>query len=190
MGYKPKAFNNLQLALGTPISINAVLISEAKSLSEVVVTSNQNAVMSPNHQGVATHISQQQLQDLPTVSRSIADFTRLTPQAVNYNSGSDGSSMGTSFGGANNRYNQFSVDGANATDVFGLAASGTNGGQPEPTRFLWMRSNRYRWYFLRTMFARVVLQEAESTLLLVLAPTSFMDLFILIIKTKAWLVRV
>ena len=53
----------------------------------------------------------------------------LTPQAISYNSGSDGSSLGTSFAGANNRYNQFSIDGANATDVFGLAASGTNGGQ-------------------------------------------------------------
>ena len=129
VGYKTKDFNDLDLALGAPLSINVVLVSEAKSLNEVVVALNRNAVMSPTHEGVATHISQQQLQDLPTVSRSIADFTRLTPQAVSYNSGSDGSSMGTSFGGANNRYNQFSIDGANATDVFGLAASGTNGGQ-------------------------------------------------------------
>ncbi|MDE3182549.1 MAG: TonB-dependent receptor [Bacteroidota bacterium] len=129
VGYKAKEFNDLQLALGTPLSINAELISEAKSLSEVVVALNQNAVMSPKHEGAVTQISQQQLQDLPTISRSVADFTRLTPQAVTYNSGSDGSSLGTSFGGANNRYNQFTIDGANATDVFGLAASGTNGGQ-------------------------------------------------------------
>ncbi|MGN6249335.1 MAG: TonB-dependent receptor [Ginsengibacter sp.] len=129
VGYKAKTFNDLELSLGAPQSINAVLVSEAKSLTEVTVALNQNAVMSPQHEGVATHITQQQLQSLPTISRSIADFTRLTPQAVSYNNGSDGSSLGTSFGGANNRYNQFSIDGANATDVFGLAASGTNGGQ-------------------------------------------------------------
>ncbi len=129
VGYKAKDFNDLNLSLGTPVNINAVLISDAKSLNEVVVAFSQNGIIRPDHQGVVTNISQQQLKDLPTVSRSIADFTRLTPQAVTYNSGSDGSSMGTSFGGANNRYNQFSVDGANATDAFGLAASGTNGGQ-------------------------------------------------------------
>ncbi len=129
VGYKSKTYNDLDLALGTPLGLNAVLVSEAKSLSEVTIALSRNAVMSPDHEGVATHITQQQLQNLPTVSRSIADFTRLTPQAVTVNSGSDGSSLGTSFGGANNRYNQFSIDGANATDVFGLASSGTNGGQ-------------------------------------------------------------
>jgi hypothetical protein len=58
---------------------------------------------------------------LPTLSRSLTDFTRLTPQA-----GGGGSS---SFGGANNRYNNITIDGAVNNDVFGLASTGTPGGQ-------------------------------------------------------------
>lgn len=36
---------------------------------------------------------------------------------------------GITFAGSNNRYNSFQIDGTVSNDVFGLAASGTNGGQ-------------------------------------------------------------
>src|SRR5690606_9536790 len=39
------------------------------------------------------------------------------------------STGGISFAGQNNRYNQFAIDGTVNNDVFGLSASGTNGGQ-------------------------------------------------------------
>ena len=42
--------------------------------------------------------------------------------------GTDGNSTGLSFAGQSNRYNQFAIDGANASDAFGLTSSGTNGG--------------------------------------------------------------
>jgi Carboxypeptidase regulatory-like domain/TonB-dependent Receptor Plug Domain len=129
VGYKTGDYKDIQLELGTPFNLVAFLESNTKTLQEVTISSTASGLMSSERAGPSTQISQQQLQDLPTITRSIADFSRLTPQAVTYSSSSDGSSEGTSFGGANNRYNQFSVDGANATDVFGLAASGTNGGQ-------------------------------------------------------------
>lgn len=129
IGYVTRTYSNLYLTLGTPLRLPVVLEDNSKTLSEVQVVYNKNAIISPEHTGTSTNISQQELQDLPTVSRSIADFARLNPEAVAYSSSSDGSSMGISFAGQNNRYNQFTVDGANATDVFGLAASGTNGGQ-------------------------------------------------------------
>ena len=105
-----------------------VLEPNTQTLTEVTVNA-QNGIINPNHMGPATHISQQQLQTLPTINRNLDDYTRLTPQAQPRKSSADGSTMGVSFAGASNRYNQFSIDGANATDVFGLAASGTNGGQ-------------------------------------------------------------
>ena len=55
---------------------------------------------------------------LPTINRSLQDFTRLSPQA-----------NGNSLGGLNNRYNNISIDGAVNNDLFGLAGSGTPGGQ-------------------------------------------------------------
>ena len=36
---------------------------------------------------------------------------------------------GITFAGPNNRYNSFQIDGTVSNDVFGLSASGTNGGQ-------------------------------------------------------------
>jgi hypothetical protein len=60
---------------------------------------------------------------LPSLSRNIADFARLTPQARI--SGDDVLSIG----GQNNRYNAIYIDGAVNNDVFGLSSNGTNGGQ-------------------------------------------------------------
>lgn len=129
IGYVTRTYNNVSISLGTPQGLNVVLESSAKSLSEVQVIYNKNAVISPEHTGTATNVSSRELGTLPTINRSIADFARLSPQAIAYNNSSDGSSMGMSFAGQNNRYNQFTIDGASANDVFGLSASGTNGGQ-------------------------------------------------------------
>jgi hypothetical protein len=52
----------------------------------------------------------------------LKDFTKISPLA-------NTSGSGTSFAGANNRYNQFAIDGLVNNDVFGLTSSGTNGGQ-------------------------------------------------------------
>ena len=56
------------------------------------------------------------------LSRSLQDYTRLTPQA-----------NGNSFGGASNRFNNITIDGAVNNDVFGLSGSGTPGGQAGTT---------------------------------------------------------
>lgn len=129
VGYNPEVYNDLNLELGTPLKLDAVLQGNSNTLTEVVVTSQRNALISRERTGPSTNISQTELQTLPTISRNIDDYTRLVPQAQARRSTSDGSTMGVSFAGQSNRYNQFTVDGANATDVFGLAASGTNGGQ-------------------------------------------------------------
>lgn len=130
IGFNTVTYNNLNLSLGTPLSIDATLIEEGKTLAEVNVTSaKKGSVISPEHTGASTNVSLQQLQNLPTVSRNIQDFARLTPQALSYNSSSDGSPMGISFAGQSNKYNMFTIDGAAANDVFGLTATGTNGGQ-------------------------------------------------------------
>ncbi|MDQ6902231.1 MAG: carboxypeptidase regulatory-like domain-containing protein [Bacteroidota bacterium] len=129
VGYNPEVYNNLHLELGAPLSLDAVLEESSTTLTGVSVTSQKNSLISSDRTGPSTQISQAQLQTLPTINRNIDDYTRLVPQAQARKSSTDGSTMGVSFAGASNKYNQFSIDGANATDVFGLAASGTNGGQ-------------------------------------------------------------
>lgn len=122
IGFLTKEIKDISLALGSPLSINITLDDETKVLNEVVVMGGKGSVISSTRNGAATFISSRQMQSLPTISRSVSDFTRLTPQANTAGSG-------TSFGGQSNRYNQFTIDGANATDGFGLGSSGTNGGQ-------------------------------------------------------------
>ena len=71
--------------------------------------------------GASTNISSRDLVSLPTISRSINDFTRLTPQA-----------NGNSFGGRDARYNNIQVDGANLNNNFGLSNDPLPGGGSQP----------------------------------------------------------
>lgn len=120
VGFKPFTQDNVFLALGENTRIDVPLASTSSTLAEVVVSST--AAGARRKTGAATSISRAQINALPTLSRSIQDYTRLTPQA-----------NGNSFGGANNRFNNITIDGAVNNDVFGLASSGTPGGQASTT---------------------------------------------------------
>ncbi len=122
VGFATKKFENISVALGTPLSVNIIMEESSSTLNEVTVTAGKGDVISSVRNGSSTFIPLRQMQSLPTINRSVQDFTRLTPQANTAGSG-------VSFGGQNNRFNQFTIDGANATDAFGLTSSGTNGGQ-------------------------------------------------------------
>src|SRR5438309_144301 len=62
-----------------------------------------------------------QITTLPSITRSITDYTRLTPQA-------SGGSNGTSFNGRDPRYNNIQIDGANLNNNFGLSNDPLPGG--------------------------------------------------------------
>ncbi|GGG37401.1 hypothetical protein GCM10011414_03500 [Croceivirga lutea] len=126
IGFNDDVKNNVFLNLGSTERINTQLSESATALDEVVVTGTSNGVFGANKTGTETNISQRQVATTPAASRSLADFVRLTPQAQ-LSEGNDGFSI--SLAGQNNRYNAIYVDGAVNNDVFGLAGSGTNGGQ-------------------------------------------------------------
>lgn len=116
VGYQNFAQDNITLSLGENTRIDVPLSTSTGTLQEVVVTGTSGA--NRRKTGASTSIGRQQIERLPTLSRSLQDFTRLTPQA-----------NGNSFGGANNRFNNITIDGAVNNDVFGLSGSGTPGGQ-------------------------------------------------------------
>tara|TARA_R110002073_G_scaffold216229_2_gene376462 strand:- start:26639 stop:29836 length:3198 start_codon:yes stop_codon:yes gene_type:complete len=126
IGFKSFTQENIFLNLGETKKINATLKEDSSVLDEVVITSQSNSLFNKNKTGSETTIGKRQIKNLPSASRSIADFVRLTPQA-SITEGSDGFSI--SLAGNNNRFNAIYVDGAVSNDVFGLAGSGTNGGQ-------------------------------------------------------------
>jgi hypothetical protein len=119
VGYQTLKQDNITLALGENTRLDLSLNASNTILENVVVSANSNA---KRKTGASTSISRQQISALPTLSRSIQDYTRLTPQA-----------NGNSFGGVSNRYNNITIDGAVNNDVFGLSGSGTPGGQAGTT---------------------------------------------------------
>jgi len=98
----------------------------ALQLEEVVVTAG--GLFDGNRTGSETKVSEEAIATLPTADRGLNDYLRLTPQADVANNGATNGG-GISFTGVNNRFNAIFIDGAVNNDVFGLANSGTNGGQ-------------------------------------------------------------
>ena len=125
VGFNEFVRENVYLNLGQTERINVAMSESSTALDEVVVTA-VNDGFSSNRTGSSTNVSQRDINTLPSASRSIADFVRITPQAQ-ITEGNDGFSI--SLAGQNNRYNAVYIDGAANNDVFGLAGSGTNGGQ-------------------------------------------------------------
>lgn len=117
VGYKEQSKDNIFAVLGTPATVNVVLGEEGTLLSEVVISGGSGQTFAGERTGAATSVNSEQLRTLPTVTRSISDFTRLTPQA-----------NGNSFGGRDGRYNNFQVDGANFNNGFGLNDNPLPGG--------------------------------------------------------------
>ena len=121
VGYQDVTKTGIVLALGETLRLDIPLSSSATELGNVVVTGRADPVINAGRTGAETNVSRAQINQLPTLNRNLNDFTRLTPQAAGGGS--------SSFGGANNRYNNITIDGAVNNDVFGLATSGTPGGQ-------------------------------------------------------------
>ncbi len=126
VGYSEFKQENLFLSLGQSFQIEPVLKEDNVTLGEVEVVGERNSIFDGNRTGSETVIGLEQINATPTIARAIGDFARFTPQAI-IDEGSDGFSI--SIGGQNNRYNSIYIDGAVNNDVFGLAGSGTNGGQ-------------------------------------------------------------
>jgi hypothetical protein len=129
VGFNSKTFNDITVNLGNALKLDVVLQSQTGTLAEVSVTGTKNSVISSERSGTSTRVGITELQQLPTITRNIQDFARLTPQATVTSSNTNGAPTGISFGGMNSKYNRFTVDGATASDVFGLSSTGTNGGQ-------------------------------------------------------------
>ncbi len=126
IGFNDDVKEDVFLNLGSTERISTQLQESTTALDEVVVTAVSSGIFGANKTGTETNISQRQVATTPAASRSLADFVRLTPQAQ-LTEGDDGFAI--SLAGQNNRYNAIYIDGAVNNDVFGLASSGTNGGQ-------------------------------------------------------------
>lgn len=126
VGFKSWEQDEIYVNLGSATNINKSLAEEGIDLLEVTIVSKPGSV--GQNTGTSTRISSEDIATLPSINRNLNDFLRLTPQSSAY-------SDGITFAGVNNRYNAIYIDGAVNNDVYGLASSGTNGGQTGITPF-------------------------------------------------------
>ena len=117
-GYKGQDAEIPSLRLAQKLTQNFTLEDNAAALGEVRVVYDANGVLNSNRTGAATNVTSQQIRNLPTISRSAADYTRLVPM----------SAEGGSFAGRNDQFNNYSLDGTIFNNPFGLDAA-TPGGQ-------------------------------------------------------------
>lgn len=124
VGFTTDTKNDIFLSLGKTFNYDVTLSTSSEQLDEVVVISDQSGTFGRDRTGSETNVGRRELTRLPTISRSASDFTRLEPSASSPTN-ADG---GLSFGGRNDQYNNFSLDGAFFANPFGLDAP-TPGGQ-------------------------------------------------------------
>jgi hypothetical protein len=122
IGYSSSSYTEIALKLGETYVQNGQLAETTASLNEVIVTAGlRNSILSSERAGTKTNISSRDLTTMPTISRSITDFAKLSPQ-----------SQGNSFGGRDGRFNTITVDGAAFNNNFGLSANPLPGGEAQP----------------------------------------------------------
>jgi hypothetical protein len=119
VGHQAEKFENIFLQLGDPYVLSSELLSTAAALQNVVVGGRKNSLLNAGRTGAATNVGTRQINQLPTFSRSINEITRATPQA-----------NGPSIGGGNYRQNNFTVDGSDFNNSFGIGSNLPAGGAP------------------------------------------------------------
>lgn len=120
LGYQSVTYTEVTLQLAETYSLNVSLNEDKEMLSEAIVIATGASKFTAEKTGASTNISNEQMSSLPTVSRSITDMTRLSPYGGN----------GMSFAGTDGRTANFTVDGANFNNNFGLNDGLPGGGNP------------------------------------------------------------
>ncbi|HYC40929.1 MAG TPA: carboxypeptidase regulatory-like domain-containing protein [Chitinophagaceae bacterium] len=120
VGYDVDKQEDVYLKLAETFLINTNLRKTTGTLENVVVaTGRRNPILNSSRTGTVTNVGLRQITQLPTVSRSLNDVTRATPQA-----------NGASIGGGNFRQNNFTIDGSEFNNSFGIGQNLPANGSP------------------------------------------------------------
>ena len=118
IGFQPKMLKGINLQLGETYNLQVWLKEDANELAEVVITGKASK-FAAEKTGATTNISNTMMNELPTINRSISDIARVSPYA-----------NGMSFAGGDGRSTNFTLDGANFNNNFGLSDKLPGGGNP------------------------------------------------------------
>ena len=121
VGYQTMVFKGINLQLGDNYVLSAELKESSELLDEVVVTASANSNMKSSRSGAITNVNAAQMSVIPSVSRSMTDIMRLSPQGSS-------TTNGFAVGGGNYRQSNVTIDGAQFNNTFGLGSGSLPGG--------------------------------------------------------------
>jgi hypothetical protein len=119
VGYSTSSFTDINLLLGESFILDLSLKESVFDVDEVIIVGTRAPAFNSEKNGAAINIDNRQINAMPTISRSINDITRLTPQA-----------NGNTIGGGNYRQNYITVDGAQFNNAFGIGTNLPGNGAP------------------------------------------------------------
>ncbi|HEX2968893.1 MAG TPA: TonB-dependent receptor [Bacteroidales bacterium] len=122
VGFSKKTFTDVNLLLGENFILNTDITESSTELNEVVVVGTKPSAFNTEKMGATSNISRAEMQLVPTMNRSLGDYTRLSTF-----------STGTGSYVGREAYNtNVTVDGANFNNNFGLSGSNMPSVSGEP----------------------------------------------------------
>ena len=119
VGYKMGEVKDVNTLLGVTSNVDLLLVDEKVALKDVVVNSSRNNIFSKERTGASQQFSRRDLQNIPiTGARTIDGITKYNPNG-----------NGSSFGAQDSRLNNFTIDGSQFNNNFGLGSSAQAGGR-------------------------------------------------------------
>jgi len=123
IGYKTSEVSGVMTTLGVTSNVNVTLREESTQLSEVTIVGNKDKTFSKDRTGTAQQFSRNEIISIPiTGARTINSVTKYNPFGD-----------GASFGGQDSRLNNFTIDGSQFNNGFGLGSSAQAGGRTGST---------------------------------------------------------
>ena len=119
VGFRKGEEKDVNTQLGVTSNVDFTLVDEKVSLKDVVVTGSRNNLFSKDRTGASQQFTRRDLQNIPIAgARTIDGITK-------YNANGNGSS----FGAQDSRLNNFTIDGSQFNNSFGLGSSAQAGGR-------------------------------------------------------------
>lgn len=118
IGYNDVIYKEINLGIGEPSTFDVELSESSVELGYVVVAAHID-----NHGGKT--FSRSDMEQIPSIDRSIYDLTNILSSAVAPAAG------GIILGGQSSRYNAFTIDGTSSADIYGLGTTGMTGSLTE-----------------------------------------------------------
>jgi hypothetical protein len=122
VGFAEQSYIEIFLKIGEPYVISSVLKEEGTQLQEIIVSGVLDRIMNSERSGAVTTVGTREILNMPTITRSMNDMTRMTPQATSTSNGA--------IGGGNYRQNYITVDGSDFNNTFGIGTNLPANGSP------------------------------------------------------------